>query len=129
MFENIEKALTIMMLAIGVKLDGEDEQVKKRKKKILKFIFENWDGTQFIIVLIMKKLPPITIHFHNFLVFSLYNLPCYSDFSLFSFQINESRYIALILVSGYIKKLISIDCVNIYFSQSIDNNVFSIFFQ
>ena len=41
MFENIEKALTIMMLAIGVKLHGEDEQVKKRKKKILKFIFEN----------------------------------------------------------------------------------------
>ena len=41
MFENIEKALTIMMLASGVKLDGEDEQVKKRKKKILKFIFGN----------------------------------------------------------------------------------------
>ena len=34
MFENIEKGLTIMLLAIGVKLDGEDEQVKKRKKKI-----------------------------------------------------------------------------------------------
>ena len=34
MFENIEKALTIMLLAIGVKLDGEDEQVKKGKKKI-----------------------------------------------------------------------------------------------
>ena len=34
MFENIEKALTIMLLAIGVKWDGEDEQVKKRKKKI-----------------------------------------------------------------------------------------------
>ena len=34
MFENIEKALTIMLLAIGVKLDGEDEQFKKRKKKI-----------------------------------------------------------------------------------------------
>ena len=33
MFENIEKALTIMMLAIGVKLDGEDEQVKKGKKR------------------------------------------------------------------------------------------------
>ena len=33
MFENIEKALTIMLLAIGVKLDGEDEQVKKGKKK------------------------------------------------------------------------------------------------
>ena len=33
MFENIEKALTIMLLAIGVKLDGEDEQVKKRKKR------------------------------------------------------------------------------------------------
>ena len=31
MFENIEKALTIMLLAIGVKLNGEDEQVKKRK--------------------------------------------------------------------------------------------------
>ena len=33
MFENIEKALTIILLAIGVKLDGEDEQVKKRKKR------------------------------------------------------------------------------------------------
>ena len=32
MFENIEKALLIMLLAIGVKLDGEDKQVKKRKK-------------------------------------------------------------------------------------------------
>ena len=32
MFENIEKALTIMLLAIGVKLDGEDKQVKKRNK-------------------------------------------------------------------------------------------------
>ena len=30
MFENIEKALTITLLAIWVKLDGEDEQVKKR---------------------------------------------------------------------------------------------------
>ena len=29
MFENIEKVLTITLLAIGVKLDGEDEQVKK----------------------------------------------------------------------------------------------------
>ena len=33
MFENTEKALTIMLSAIGVKLDGEDEQVKKRKKR------------------------------------------------------------------------------------------------
>ena len=32
MFENIEKAPTIMLLAIGVKLDGKDEQVKKGKK-------------------------------------------------------------------------------------------------
>ena len=35
MFENIEKALAIMLLAIGVKLEKEDEQVKKRKKKDL----------------------------------------------------------------------------------------------
>ena len=34
MFENIEKALTIMVLEIGVKLDGEDEQVKKGKKDL-----------------------------------------------------------------------------------------------
>ena len=33
MFENIKKVLTIMLLAIGVKLDGEEEQVKKRKKR------------------------------------------------------------------------------------------------
>ena len=34
MFQNIEKVLTIMLLAIGVKLDGEDEQVKKEKKDL-----------------------------------------------------------------------------------------------
>ena len=33
MFENIEKAFTIMLLAIEVKLDGEDEQDKKKEKK------------------------------------------------------------------------------------------------
>ena len=32
MFENIEKALIFILLAFEVKLDGEDEQVKKRKK-------------------------------------------------------------------------------------------------
>ena len=32
MFENIEKALTTMLSVIGVKLEGEDEQVKKGKK-------------------------------------------------------------------------------------------------
>ena len=31
MFENTEKGLTIMLLAIGVKLDDEHEQVKKRE--------------------------------------------------------------------------------------------------
>ena len=35
MLENIEKALAIMLLAIGVKLDGEDKQVKKGGKKDL----------------------------------------------------------------------------------------------
>ena len=34
MFENIEKALTIMLLAIGIKLDWKDEQVKKGKKDV-----------------------------------------------------------------------------------------------
>ena len=38
---------------------------------LLKFIFKNWDVTHFIILLIIKKLPPITIHFHNFLVLFL----------------------------------------------------------
>ena len=47
------------------------------------------------------------------------------------FKVTESRYIALFAVSGSIKKLFSIDCVNIYFSQSIvfaNIYVFSIFF-
>ena len=39
----------------------------------------------------------------------------------FQFKINESRFIALFVVSGSIKKLFSIDYVNIY--------IFSIFFQ
>ena len=34
MLENIEKGLTIMLLAIRVKLDAEDEKVKKKKKRI-----------------------------------------------------------------------------------------------
>ena len=34
---------------------------------LLKFIFKNWDVTQFIILLIIKELPPVTIYFHNFL--------------------------------------------------------------
>ena len=36
---------------------------------LLKFILKNWDVTQFIILLIIKKLLPIIINFHNFLVF------------------------------------------------------------
>ena len=39
-------------------------------------------------------------------------------------KINEPQYIALLVVSGFIKKLFSIDCVNIYFSQSIVNYIF-----
>ena len=38
---------------------------------LLKFMFKNCDVTQFIILLIIKKLSPIIIHFHNFLVFLL----------------------------------------------------------
>ena len=34
MFGNIEKALTIMLLAIGVKLDGEEDKQGKKGKKI-----------------------------------------------------------------------------------------------
>ena len=41
----------------------------------------------------------------------------------FDIKVNESQYIALCVVSGSIKKLLSIDCVNIYFSQSIVNYV------
>ena len=33
MFENIEKVRTITLLAIGVKLEGEDKQVIKGKKR------------------------------------------------------------------------------------------------
>ena len=33
MFENVEKALAIMVLAIGVKLDGEMVMLKKRKRR------------------------------------------------------------------------------------------------
>ena len=35
MFENTEKALIVMLLAIRVKLGGEDGHVKKRKKRFL----------------------------------------------------------------------------------------------
>ena len=41
-------------------------------------------------------------------------------------KINESQYIALFVVSGSIKKLFPINCVNIYFSQSIANYPFSV---
>ena len=48
-----------------------------------------------------------------------------------TFKINESRYIALFAVTGCLKKLFSIDWVNIYFSQSVVSAniyLFSIFF-
>ena len=46
-------------------------------------------------------------------------------------KVNKSLYIALFAVSGSIKRLFSIDCVNIYFSQLTflaNIYVFSIFF-
>ena len=46
-------------------------------------------------------------------------------------KVNESRYITLFVVSGSFKKRFLIDCVNIYFSQSIvytNIYLFSIFF-
>ena len=43
-------------------------------------------------------------------------------------KVNESRCIAFFVVSGSIKKVFSIDCVNIYFSQLIVNYLFLIFF-
>ena len=44
----------------------------------------------------------------------------------FQVKIKDSQYIALFMVSRFIKKLSSIDWVNIYFSQSIVNYLFSI---
>ena len=41
-------------------------------------------------------------------------------------KINEVQYISLFVVSGSIKKLFSIDWVNIYFSQSMVNYLFLI---
>ena len=41
-------------------------------------------------------------------------------------KINKTQYIALFVVNGSIKKLFSIDCVNVHFSQSIINYLFSI---
>ena len=42
-----------------------------------------------------------------------------SSFMLSFIKVNESLYIVLFAVSGFTKKLFSIHCVNIYFSQSI----------
>ena len=42
-------------------------------------------------------------------------------------KVYESQYIALFVASGFIEKFLkafTVDCVNIYFSQSIDNYVF-----
>ena len=53
----------------------------------------------------------------------------YAKLSSFSIaKANESRYIALFVVSESMKNLFSNDCVNIYFSQSIALPIF-IFFQ
>ena len=52
---------------------------------LLKFIFKNWDVTQFIILLIIKQLPPIIIHLQNFLVFLLKSALLFWFF-LFSFH-------------------------------------------
>ena len=43
-------------------------------------------------------------------------------------KVNESQHITLFVVSGSIKKIFSIDCIKIYFPQSIVNYLFSIMF-
>ena len=55
---------------------------------------------------------------------------CLSYFALNKhiIKINESQYIALFVVSGSIKKLFSVDCVNIEFSESPVHCLFSILF-
>ena len=57
---------------------------------------------------------------------------CYIPIFLFLrlnfLKINESRCIALLVPRGSIKKLFSIDCVDIYISQSIVNYLHRYFF-
>ena len=53
---------------------------------LLKFMFKKWDVTQFIILRIIKKSPPITIHFYNFLVFLFIIYLVILIFFLFSFH-------------------------------------------
>ena len=43
-------------------------------------------------------------------------------------KVNESQHITLFVVSGSIKKIFSIDCIRIYFPQSIVNYLFPIMF-
>ena len=66
---------------------------------LLKFIFKNWDITQFIILLILKKLPPIIIYFYNFLVFLF--LPCYSDFLSFHTYVFKFSFISSFVFTSH----------------------------
>ena len=50
-------------------------------------------------------------------------------FYLLQSYVIKPLYIALFVVSRSMKKLFSIDCVNIYYFYSIENYLFSIFFQ
>ena len=72
-------------------------------------------------------LRPFKLKKHEWLVNSKISREPY--YRAWTIKVNKSRYIALFMVSGSIKKFSSIYCVNIYFSQSIFNYRFSIFFQ
>ena len=64
MFENTEKALIIMLLAIGVKLDGEDEQVKKREKRSvwMKPLLKNRLRTGVLYLRLRLMSAPVTMN-------------------------------------------------------------------
>ena len=105
-------------------LDPDPENPGPRKTWTLKNMDPEKDGTNMGL----KNMSD----FREFIK-AMYNVICSCN-SLKNtndavFQVNESRYNEFFVVSRSIKKLISVDCANIYFSQSIVNYVFSIFFQ
>ena len=64
MFENIEKALAITLLALGVKLDGENEQVKKREKRSvwMKPLLKNRLRTGVLYLTLRLMSAPVTMN-------------------------------------------------------------------
>ena len=102
MFENIEKALAITLLALGVKLDEENEQVKKREKRSvwMKPLLKNRLRTGVLYLTLRLMSAPVTMNS------ILDNAGVLDPLLKFIFKNSDvTQFIILLIIKSYLQLL------------------------